>query len=77
LTLFGLVAVTAMLVCYALEEQSYLYILGFALSCSPGSASGFLEGAWRSARSSQSGRLSPCVAGIAQNRSASSSSGLS
>jgi hypothetical protein len=56
-TLFGLVAVTATLVCYPLEERSYLYILGFALSCSPGSASGFLQGAWRSARSRQSGRL--------------------
>ena len=46
LTIFGLFAVTAMLVCYALEERSPLYILGFALSCGLGSAYGFLQGAW-------------------------------
>jgi hypothetical protein len=46
LTLFGLFAVTAMLVCYALEERSHLFILGFALACALGSAYGFLQGAW-------------------------------
>jgi hypothetical protein len=46
LTICGLFAVTAMLVCYALEEQSHLYILGFALACGLGSAYGFLQGAW-------------------------------
>ena len=46
LTIFGLFAVTAMLVCYALEERSHLYILGFALACALGSAYGFLQGAW-------------------------------
>jgi hypothetical protein len=30
LSLFGLFAVTAMLVCYALEERSPLFVLGFA-----------------------------------------------
>jgi hypothetical protein len=46
LTIFGLFAVTAMLVCYALEERSPLYILGFAVACGLGSAYGFLQGAW-------------------------------
>jgi hypothetical protein len=46
LTLFGLFAVTAMLVFYALEERSPHYIFGFALACALGSAYGFLQGAW-------------------------------
>jgi len=46
LTLFGLVAVTAMLVTYALEKRSHWYILGFAVSCVLGSTYGFLQGAW-------------------------------
>jgi hypothetical protein len=46
LTLFGLFAVTAMLVMYALEKRSPWYILGFAVSCVLGSAYGFLQGAW-------------------------------
>lgn len=46
LTAFGLFAVTAMLVCYALEKQSPWWILGFALACWLGSAYGFLQGAW-------------------------------
>jgi hypothetical protein len=46
LTLFGLFAVTAMLVCYALEKRSTWFILGFAFSCMLGSAYGFLQGAW-------------------------------
>jgi hypothetical protein len=46
LTLFGLFAVTAMLVFYALEERSHHAILGFALGCGLGSAYGFLQGAW-------------------------------
>ncbi len=46
LTIFGLVAVTAMLVCYALESRSPWFILGFALSCALGSTYGFLQGAW-------------------------------
>jgi hypothetical protein len=44
--LFGLFAVTAMLVMYALEKRSPWYILGFAVSCVLGSAYGFLQGAW-------------------------------
>jgi hypothetical protein len=46
LTLFGLFAVTAMLVSYALEARSPWYILVFALACGLGSAYGFLQGAW-------------------------------
>jgi len=46
LTTFGLVAVTAMLVTYALEERSPHYILAFALACGLGSIYGFLQGAW-------------------------------
>ena len=46
LTLFGLFAVSAMLVTYALEKRSPWYILGFAVSCLMGSAYGFLQGAW-------------------------------
>jgi hypothetical protein len=46
LSLFGLFAVTAMLICYALEARSRWFILGFAVSCMLGSLYGFLQGAW-------------------------------
>jgi hypothetical protein len=46
LTIFGLFAVTAMLVFYALEDRQPLYILGFAGACVLGSLYGFLQGAW-------------------------------
>jgi hypothetical protein len=46
LTLFGLVAVTAMLVFYAFEERSPKFILAFAAACGLASAYGFLQGAW-------------------------------
>jgi hypothetical protein len=46
LTLLGLFAVTAMLVCYALEDRNRLFILGFAAACVLGSIYGFLQGAW-------------------------------
>jgi hypothetical protein len=46
LTLFGLVAVSLMLACYALEARSPWFVLGFAFSCALGSAYGFLQGAW-------------------------------
>ncbi len=46
LTLFGLFAVTAMLVCYAFEARSPWFILAFAVACTLGSAYGFLQGAW-------------------------------
>ncbi|MBI4481193.1 MAG: hypothetical protein HY651_14345 [Acidobacteria bacterium] len=46
LTLFGLFAVTAMMVCYALEKRSPWFILAFAGACALGSVYGFLQGAW-------------------------------
>ena len=46
LTIFGLVAVTAMLVTYSLEKRSPWFVLAFAGSCLLGSAYGFLQGAW-------------------------------
>ena len=46
LTLFGFCAVTLMMVCYAFEERSPLFILGFAIACVLGSVYGFLQGAW-------------------------------
>jgi hypothetical protein len=46
LTLFGLFAVTAMLVSYALEDRSHWFVLVFAAACALGSVYGFLQGAW-------------------------------
>lgn len=46
LTVFGLFAVTAMVVCYAFENRSRWFVLGFAVSCVLGSVYGFLQGAW-------------------------------
>lgn len=46
LTLFGLFAVSAMLVCYALEDRSPWFVLAFAGACALGSVYGFLQGAW-------------------------------
>jgi hypothetical protein len=46
LTIFGLFAVTAMLVCYALENRSRWFVLAFAGACALGSIYGFLQGAW-------------------------------
>jgi hypothetical protein len=46
LTGFGLFAVTAMLVTYALENRSHWFILAFAGACVLGSIYGFLQGAW-------------------------------
>ena len=46
LSLFGLFAVGAMLICYALERRSHWFILVFAFACGLASAYGFLQGAW-------------------------------
>lgn len=46
LTTFGLIAVTAMVVCYALEDRSHWFTLAFAGSCVLASIYGFLQGAW-------------------------------
>ena len=46
LTAFGLFAVTAMLVCYAMEKRNPWFIFAFAGSCVLASIYGFLQGAW-------------------------------
>jgi presenilin-like A22 family membrane protease len=46
LSLFGLFAVTAMLIFYALEDRNPWYVLAFAGACALGSLYGFLQGAW-------------------------------
>jgi hypothetical protein len=46
LTAFGLFAVSAMLICYAMEARAHWWTLGFAGACLMGSAYGFLQGAW-------------------------------
>ncbi len=46
LTLFGVAAVTAMMLFYAFEGRSPFFILAFACACLLASAYGFLQGAW-------------------------------
>jgi hypothetical protein len=46
LSLFGLLTVTIMVVCYALEKRHTMFILAFAASCALASVYGFLQGAW-------------------------------
>jgi hypothetical protein len=46
LTIFGLFAVSAMVVCYALERRNRWFTAAFAGACLMGSAYGFLQGAW-------------------------------
>jgi CHASE2 domain-containing sensor protein len=46
LTLFGAVAVTAMLVFYALEPRSVHYVFAFAVACLASACYGILQGAW-------------------------------
>jgi hypothetical protein len=46
LTWFGVCAVGAMMVCYALEERSAWFVLSFAGACVLASVYGFLQGAW-------------------------------
>jgi hypothetical protein len=46
LSIFGLLAVSAMVLCYALESRHRGYILGFAVACALGSLYAFLQGAW-------------------------------
>ncbi len=45
-TLFGLAAVSAMLLFYALEDRAAVYTALFAAACLAASAYGFLSGAW-------------------------------
>ena len=46
LSWFGLVAVSAMVICYTLEKRHALFILAFAACCLLASVYGFLQGAW-------------------------------
>jgi len=46
LSAFGLFAVSAMMISYALESRSRWFILAFSASCFLGSIYGFLQGAW-------------------------------
>jgi hypothetical protein len=46
LTAFGLAAISAMFVCYAFEDRSPWWILGFGAACCLGSVYGFLQRAW-------------------------------
>ncbi len=46
LTAFGVVAVTSMLLFYALEPRSPRYVLAFAIACFASSMYGFAVGAW-------------------------------
>jgi len=45
-TIYGVVAVSFMMVMYALERRDRRFILGFATSCLCSGAYGFLSGAW-------------------------------
>jgi hypothetical protein len=45
-TVYGVAALTFMMVMYWLEHRGPLYILGFALGCLLSSIYGFLAGAW-------------------------------
>ena len=46
LTLFGLAAVTAMLLFYTFEDASPWCVLGFAVSCALAAVYAFLIGSW-------------------------------
>jgi hypothetical protein len=63
LTLFGLFAVTVMLVFYALEPKSPRFILAFAGACLLASLYGFIRARGRSGSSRPSGRRSPFKSG--------------
>lgn len=46
LTVFGVFAVSAMMLFYAVEDRSPHFVIAFAASCLLASAYGFLQGAW-------------------------------
>jgi hypothetical protein len=56
LTAFGLFAVAAMLVFYALEKRSPWFIFAFALACALASIYGFCKARGRLARSKRCGQ---------------------
>ena len=45
-TIYGVVAVTFMMVMYTLEPRAPVFVLLFALGCALSSSYGFLSGAW-------------------------------
>ena len=45
-TIYGVCAVTFMMVMYALERRDRRFVLGFAAGCVLSSIYGFLSGAW-------------------------------
>ena len=45
-TIYGVGAVTFMMVMYALESRGRRFVLGFAVGCVLSSVYGFLSGAW-------------------------------
>jgi hypothetical protein len=45
-TIYGVCAVTFMIVMYALERRGPRFVLGFAFGCVLSSVYGFLSGAW-------------------------------
>ena len=46
ITVFGVVALTYMMVMYALERRHPTFVLAFAAGCLLSSAYGFISGAW-------------------------------
>jgi hypothetical protein len=46
ITLYGVGALSFMMIMYALEHRHRLFVAGFALGCLLSSAYGFLSGAW-------------------------------
>ena len=46
ITVFGVIALTFMMVMYALERRHTSFVLAFALGCLLSSAYGFMSGAW-------------------------------
>jgi len=46
ITLYGVVALTFMMLMYALEARGSRFVAAFALGCALSSAYGFLSGAW-------------------------------
>ncbi len=46
ITVLGIVALSFMMVMYALERRGRVFVLGFAIGCALSSAYGFVSGAW-------------------------------
>ena len=46
ITVFGVIALTFMMVMYALERRHTSFVLAFAVGCLLSSAYGFISGAW-------------------------------